>query len=391
MMDVNDRKRMLRETFNSQFGGDPQVWVRAPGRVDLMGSHTDYNQGYVMTTAIDRDIWLFGRHSSESIVHLYSVNLNSRASFGLSGLQDRRDSLDQWLRYPAGVADELIKTGRVLKGFEAVIHSTVPIGSGLSSSAALEAATACLFQAGSGWSMAKKDMALLCRRAENNYVGMNCGILDQYSSILAEEGTTVLLDCRTISHKAVPYPTDIGIVICNTNSPRQLTGSEYGTRRAQCEEGVRILKDFCPEITALRDVHREQFETFKHHLSPVVAKRCQFIIQENRRVLDLAEALKNDDREQMRNLFVRSFEGARDLYEISVPAMESMMEAMMHGPGVIGGRNAGAGFGGCMVALVESVRVKEFAASVKEEYDKHSGLVSEIYPVVSAEGAGPVQ
>ena len=387
-MNSEHRKRQMIDVFTGQFGGEPGIWVQAPGRVDLMGSHTDYNMGYVMTMAINRDIWIAASPADKGRAELYSINLEKRAGFDVTGLEAQRSVIPDWCRYPAGVADELNKAGRGLAGFNAVIHGTVPIGSGLSSSAALESATAMLFQALGGWSLPKKDLAFLCQRAENRYVGMNCGILDQYSSILSEKDTTVLLDCRSVSHEAVPFPAALGVVICNTNAPRQLTGSEYGTRRAQCEEGVRILGGFYPGIAALRDVSLEQLEEHGHDLPPVVEKRCRFIVQENRRVLDLADSLKRDDRARLRGLYVSSFEGARDLYEISVPAMEHMMEAMMHGPGVVGGRNAGAGFGGCMVALVEAARVADFASSVKEEYDRRSGLAAEIYPVIAVEGAG---
>jgi galactokinase len=219
---------------------------------------------------------------------------------------------------------------------------------------------------------------------------MNCGILDQYTSLLGQEGYALLLDCRALTHRPIPLPQELSVVICDTRARRELTGSEYGQRRAQCEEGVRILSGFLPGVRALRDVSREQFLRYEAQLPPVVARRCRFVIEENERVLRLAEALGTHDRGQIRELMVASYQGARDLYEIGSPEMAAMIEAMESAPGVVGARQAGAGFGGCMVALVEPAQVPAFAEAVRRQYRAITGIEPEIYPEGAGAGAGRI-
>jgi len=383
---MDERRASIRREFEGVFGRAPALWSRAPGRVDLMGSHTDYNEGYILTMPIDRDVWIAASPSDKERCWVYSMNLGDGGEFSLENFAVPRSK--EWLKYVAGVGKVLTEEGLAVKGFDAVIHSTVPIGGGLSSSAALEAATAMLFQALGGWSIPKGRLARLCQRAENQFVGVNCGILDQYTSILGEAGCAILLDCRKLSHQVVKLPSDLRAVICNTNAPRQLSGSQYGTRRAQCEEGARILAKVLPNVKTLRDVDREQFEAHKKDLPEVVAKRCRFIIEENQRVLDLASALEEDDRETIGNLCKESFAGARDLYEISIPAMEGMIRAMRSAPGAVGARQAGAGFGGCMIAWVVADQVEEFKAHVSKMYEENTGIHPEIYAVEAGSGAG---
>ena len=381
-----DRAQELVAAFVTDYGTEPTVWVRAPGRVDLMGSHTDYNLGYVLTLAIDRDTWIAARPHSDRVVRVRSLDVEGDSSFDLDDIT--YDEALPWTNYVRGVAAVLQAEGYPLTGFDGLVQSTVPIGSGLSSSAALECATAALFQALGGWKIEPREMALLCQRAENEFVGMNCGILDQYTAILGQEGCALLLDCRDLTSRPVAVPDDMRVVICDTRAERELTGSEYGERRAQCEEGARLLAQFYPGVTALRDVTLDQFEVHEAGLPPVVARRCRFIIEENERVLRLAEVLPTGDRAAVRALTTRSYEGARDLYEIGSPEMAAMMEAMMSAPGVIGARQAGAGFGGCMVAVVDSDHVGAFESHVRQSYAASTGIEPEVYPVRAAAGAG---
>jgi galactokinase len=231
-------------------------------------------------------------------------------------------------------------------------------------------------------------MALLCQRAENEFVGMNCGILDQYTSVMGQPGCALLLDCRHLTSKSVALPDGVQVVICDTRAERELTGSEYGERRAQTEEGARLLSRFYPGITALRDVTLEQFLEHESDLPPVVARRCRFVIEENERVLRLAERLPDGDQTAICALTTTSYKGARDLYEIGSPEMEAMETAMLSAPGVLGARQAGAGFGGCMVALVELEEAATFEAHVRESYGVATNIEPEIYPVQAAAGAG---
>jgi galactokinase len=386
--EVEARRATIASHFMARFGGAPTVWSRAPGRVDLMGSHTDYNLGYVLTQAIDRDTWIAARPRCDGKVAIESLNLEGRGEFPLDRI--RYDTTVPWTNYVRGVASVLGEEGFPLHGFDGLIHSTIPFGSGLSSSAALEVATAVLFDLLGNLNLNPVQMALLCQRAENEFVGMNCGILDQYSSTLGQAGSVLLLDCRDLTSQIRPVAAGIQVVICDTRAPRALTGSEYAERRAQCEEGARILAGFYPEVQALRDVSMDLLESHAADLSEVVYRRCRFVVEENQRVLDMADALDRGDREEIRPLAGQSYAGARDLYEIVSREMAWMMEAMLGGPGAIGARQAGAGFGGCMVAFVEEEAVSAFARHVESRYRDLSGIEPQVYPVDAAPGAGPL-
>lgn len=377
------RRDEVTAIFHERFGGEPEIWARAPGRVDLMGSHTDYNLGFVLTLAISRDTWIAARPSGDMCVRLFAANLESAASFNLDEVRERPAASRRrsWSDYVAGVGWVLQEAGYPLTGFDGVVDSTVPIGSGLSSSAALECAAAVVFREICGWTVEAEAMARLCQRAENEYVGVKCGILDQYSSCLGRRGCALMLDCRDLTTKPALMADGIQVVICDTKSRRELAGGEYGLRRAQCEEGAARMG-----VKALRDADLAQVEAAG--LSGEVRKRCEFIVGENERVVRLTEALSAGDRGKIGELCSASFAGARDLFEIVSPSMLAMMDAMVAAPGVIGARQAGAGFGGCMVAFVESDRTEAFARPVTEAYRSRTGIQPEIYVVEADEGAG---
>lgn len=381
--DPSSRQRLVQQAFQQHFGNSPAVWCRAPGRVDLMGSHTDYNLGYVLTLPIGYDTWIAARPRTDGTVRLRSMNLEAEASFRLDRLEP--DSPRHWSHYVRGVAQVLQAEGLPLTGFDGVIHSTVPISSGLSSSAALECATATVFEALGGWTLDPVRKAVLCQRAENEYVGVKCGILDQYTSCVGRAGCALLLDCRDRSNRPVPLPDGVAVVIGDTKSRRELAGTEYGERRAQCEEGARRLG-----VTALREISLEAVHARAKELPPLVAKRCRFIVEENDRVLQLATALANDDRSAMRTLAAASFQGACELYEIGAPSMQAMMRAMRAAPGIIGARQAGAGFGGCLVALVERDQADAFANFVTDAYCQATQMQPLVSAVEAAAGAGLV-
>jgi len=367
--------------FRSRYDREPDLWVRAPGRVDLMGSHTDYNEGSVVTLPIDRDTWIAAAPRADDRVHVESLNLDGACEFATTDVLRKRST--SWGIYVQGVAHLLREAGFAIAGCDALVHGTVPVGSGLSSSASLESAIAVLFRELAGFRIEPLTMALLCQRAENEIVGMSCGILDQYSSILGEKGAALVLDCRHLRHEQAAFPADLRVVICNTCAPRQLTGSEYGERRAACEEGARTLG-----VSALRDVSVDEFARGEGDLPDVVARRCRFIVEENARVGALAAALSVGDRDAIDSLTRRSFEGARDLFEITVSEMEAMIDAMRRAPGVVGARQAGAGFGGCMVAFVEADAIDAFGAAVTTAYREATGIAAEVYSVEAADGAG---
>jgi galactokinase len=375
------RQHLMTDEFTRRVGAPPTLWSRAPGRVDLMGSHTDYNHGYVLTMTIDRDTWLAARLRPDRIVTIRSLDVAGEGEFDLDDIQ--HNPAHRWVDYVAGVAQTLQKAGYPLTGFDGLLHSTVPMSSGLSSSAALEMATAVMFELTGGFTLDPVQRALLGQRAENRFVGVNCGILDQYTSSVGQAGCALLLDCRTITSRAAPIAPGIQVVVCDTQTKRALAGSEYGQRRAQCEEGALLLG-----VAALRDINSKQFLARQHELPPEVTKRCRFIVEENQRVLMLADALTAGDRSQIASLTAASFAGARDLYEITIPEMEQMMAAMLSGLGMIGARQAGAGFGGCMVAFVEAEAVDAFAERVATTYAAATGIQPKVYAVQAAPGAG---
>ncbi len=377
--DITERHRILANEFSARFGNEPLIFEHAPGRVDLMGSHTDYNQGHVLTLPIDRDTWIAARPRSDRQVVIHSLDLAGVGSFNLDDIHPDPDTT--WSNYVRGVAIALQSEGYKLAGFDGLIHSTIPLRSGLSSSAALEVATARLFNRLGNLGVDPVHLALLCQQAENNFVGMNCGILDQYTSSVGQVGSALLLDCRFLTSKPISLPENLSVVICDTRSHRELTGSEYPERRAACEQGAQIFAKYYPSVKTLRDVSPEMLSDSRAALPAIIEKRVQFIIEEEQRVLDLTAALASENLKTVHALAAASFTGARDLYEICTPEMEAMYSAMTTSPGGIGARQAGAGFGGCMVAFVESALLDQFADSVEQHYQAATGISPLVYKV----------
>ena len=385
-MNREERKALLAQEFARVYGAQPLHWSRAPGRVDLMGSHTDYNMGYVMTMTTDMDTWIAARPAADRKVQVRSLNVGGQSLFNLDNID--HDTAVPWSDYVRGMTRVLHEAGYPLQGFDGLVHSTVPFGSGLSSSAALEMATGITFQQVSGFDLDPVELALLGQKAENEFVGVNTGILDQYSSSMGREGCALLLDCRELTSEDVKIAESLQVVICDTRAQRNLVGSEYDDRRAQCEEGVAVLQRRDPSLTALRDVSLEQFEASESEMPAVVARRCRFIIEENQRVLDLAPALSSGDERLLGDLFRASYLGARDLFEIGAPAMEAMTQAMQSAPGVVAARQAGAGFGGCMVAIVRAGEVSRFREHVELTYANDTGMEPRTFAVTASSGAG---
>jgi len=369
-MQTEQRKALIKGAFIERFGSSPTVWVQAPG----------------LTQAIDRNTWIAALPRTDGRVRVASSNLDGISEFELANIV--HDEVNPWTNYVRGVADVLQKEGFELTGFEGLIHSTIPFGSGLSSSAALEVAVAVLFEALADWEIDPVQKAVYCQRAENEFVGMNCGILDQYSSAMGVVGSVLLLDSRSVTSVTKPIAPGMQVMICDTRAKRALTGSEYPERRAQCEEGVRILGEFYPEIKSLRDASLEQVISHQADLDPVVYKRCRFIVEENQRVLDMAEALEAGQHEAAGQIACTSFAGARDLYELVSNEMAEMYAAIMSAPGIFGTRGAGAGFGGCLVAFVDEDQVDAFGEHVVKDYKVRTGIDAQVYPGIAADGAG---
>ncbi|MCL5271460.1 MAG: galactokinase [bacterium] len=372
-------EQKVRDAFKSRFAGQPAMIVRAPGRVNLIGEHTDYNDGFVMPMAIDRSVWIALRPAQGRRVTVHSLDFDKRDSFALEGLQKNQS---KWLEYLKGVAWVLQEAGYTLAGWEGVLTSDVPIGAGLSSSAALELATARAFQAVSGFDWEPKKMALLGQRAENKWVGVNCGIMDQLISAAGKAGHALLIDCRSLDCQPAPLPAGVAVVILDTATRRGLDSSAYNERRLQCETVAKFFG-----VKALRDVDVATFEARQGELEDVFRRRARHVITEDDRTLKAAEALRRGDIGALGRLLDASHASLRDDYEVSCQELNAMVDCARDAAGCLGARMTGAGFGGCAVALVEEARAEVFAQSVTANYEKAVNLKPHIYVCQAAEGA----
>jgi galactokinase len=370
------------------------ITVRAPGRVNLIGEHTDYNDGFVLPAAISREIRILLKPSGDRRVEIELQETGEQAAFDLDAISEPAGG---WVDYVAGVAQALIQDGREVGGFRGVLSSDLPTSAGLSSSAALElaGAWALLSAAGAqgvgdanGPGIERLELAQLCQRAENVYVGVNSGLMDQFAASCGVAGHALLLDCRSLAYEAVPIPADIALVVIDTGSRRRLLGSEYNERRTQCERGVAILAGRGEPVRALRDATVDMLDRAAAELGDVTYRRCRHVVEENSRTLAAADALRTGDRRTLGALFSASHASLRDLYGVSSGELDAAVEIASATPGVIGARLTGAGFGGCTVNLVENDAVETLAKAIESEYPARTSLTPRIYRVDAAEGAG---
>ncbi len=375
------------ESFRERFQAIPVAMAVGPGRVNLIGEHTDYNDGYVLPVALKRDVRVIFRPRTDQHVRLYSVEYDGWFEFDLDGMAYNGDIL--WSNYVQGVAWALQEAGLQLTGIDAVISGNVPKGSGLSSSAALEIATAHAFIYASKQEgkLSGPQVAQAAQRAENAFVGVNCGIMDQFISMLGQENHALLIDCRSLDYQLVPFPEEAALVIGNTKASRSLAGSAYNQRRQECEAGVARLRTVLPGITALRDVSSAQLEAHKALLEPMVYRRCRHVVGENERVLQTVAALQRGDLAEVGRLMNISHDSLRTDYEVSSDALNIMVDAMRSAPGCYGARLTGAGFGGCAVALVEPGAEQGVADIIYERYPKITNIWPEVYTTRASSGA----
>lgn len=371
----------LERSFSTYFNAKSEFIVRAPGRVNLIGEHTDYNDGFVLPMAIDRAVWIALSSRADSRVRVRSLELEVDSDFDLHSLTKGSG----WQEYIKGVAYQLQKAGHELRGFDAIMTGDVPRGAGLSSSAAVELAAAYAFAAVSGFAWDAAQMAKISQKAENEWVGMNCGIMDQMASAACREGCALFLDCRTLEVQHAPLPENISVVILDTSTRRRLVDSAYNERRSQCEEAARWFG-----VKALRDVSVEEFEK-GNGLSEVVMKRARHIITENARVLEAVNVMKAGNVKRLGELFNASHASLRDDFEVTNEALNQIVECAQEQPSCYGARMTGAGFGGCAVALVREENAQEFAKAVSAAYKQRSGLDASVYVCKASEGASLVK
>ncbi|MFN4032044.1 MAG: galactokinase [Fimbriimonadales bacterium] len=362
--------------------------VRAPGRVNLIGEHTDYNDGYVLPVAISLETRVYAQPRADTKCILYSDTLDEQAAFDLSAIPDPSQLPSGFVRYVAGVAWVLQRhTGRTLTGVEATICSNLPLGAGLSSSAALEAAFAALWNTLDDLRLDPFTLAQLCQRAEQVYAGVQCGLMDQAASLLCEAGSALFLDTRTLFVQRVRLPPDWAIVVADTGKPRALAESEYNLRRAQCEEAVGVLRTLLGEaVAALRDVSSEQAALYLPLVQEPARCRARHVIGENARVLEFLTALRCADAERVRYLMLASHASLRDDYAVSCAELDAMVEACMHA-GAIGARMTGAGFGGACVALVEKASLEPFLHTAQQLYRQRAAYEPRFWACEAVGGA----
>ncbi len=381
--------RELLKRFTLHFQGAATVY-RAPGRVNLIGEHTDYNGGFVLPAAIGFSCWVAIAGRSDRRIVIYSENLGESVEADLDNLKPT-SAKGKWSDYPLGVAWALGQAGYCLRGANLYIQGDVPLGAGLSSSAAVEVSTGYALLDLAQHPIDLTELALLSQRAENEFVGARCGIMDQFVSCHGREGSALLLDCRSLAYRLLRLPSKAHLVICNTMVRHELAVSEYNVRRAQCEEGVRLLSKALPSIGALRDVSLEQLECNRSLLSDTIYKRCHHVVSENARVSEAAEALQTNSIETLRHLMTESHRSLRDDYEVSCRELDIMVDLAMEQPGVLGARMTGGGFGGCTINLVNAAESDEFRGRVAQAYEAATGLRPNIYVCQASRGTEKVE
>ena len=382
-----DLQPTITQAFRSRFGGPPAFIVSAPGRVNIIGEHTDYNDGLVLPMAIDRAVWIALRPRRDRQVIVHSLDFEETAKFSLDNLHKGKG----WPEYIKGVAwamqVERLKasprgSARGVEGWEGVVTGDVPKGAGLSSSAALELAAARAFAAVSDLEWEPVKMARLGLKSENEWVGLSCGIMDQMISAAAQAGHALFLDCRSLNFEQIPLPGGLSVAVLDTATRRGLVDSDYNERRAQCEAAARFFG-----VRALRDVDMQAFEARASQLDPLTRRRARHVIYENERVSQAVAAMRRGDVKTLGGLLDASHASLRDDFEVSSPALDSMVEIARQAVGSVGARMTGAGFGGCAVALVRAERVQEFSIHVAQEYTRQIGLTPNVYICQAAAGA----
>lgn len=389
-MAIKDR---VINSYKLRFSASPKYLAMAPGRVNLLGEHVDFNDGFVLPAAIDLATYIAfsPTNSSTEVSTIHSVDYDEEVSFTPTSILNKKDNkgalLPGWAKYPAGTLWALSDHELQTPSINASFASDVPSGAGLSSSASVEMAFAIAWSTVGGWSLEPMQLALLGQLAENNYVGVNCGIMDQFASACGVKNKLLFLDCRSLEWKTIPIPNNISIIIADTMIRRSLSNSEYNERRRDCERGVEILSKHVLGISSLRDVDIYDFYSHKDKLPPVISKRVQHVVEEIVRVQKAILLLEGVKLLEFGQLMSECHVSLRDLYEVSITELDLMVEIAQNLPGYIGARLTGAGFGGCTVNLVYSEYGKQFAKLLTEQYKKKTGVYPNIYISHASNGA----
>jgi galactokinase len=383
-----DSAREVLAKFNARFHSAAKVY-RAPGRVNLIGEHTDYNDGFVLPAAIGFSCWVAIAPREDRRLVLYSENFDEAVEAELDNL--RIHPTGKWADYALGVAWALEQAGYRLRGANLYILGEVPLGAGLSSSAAIEVSAGFGLMDVARHAIELKNLAVLCQRAENEFVGARCGIMDQFVSCHGRAGSALLLDCRSLDFHLLPLPPQIHLVICNTMVQHKLGTGEYNVRRTECDEGVRRLSKVLPGTRALRDVSEADLESNRHLLGDLLYKRCRHVVSENARTLAAATALRSGQLVALRQLMADSHRSLRDDYQVSCRELDIMVQLALQHPGVLGARMTGGGFGGCTINLVDAAESSEFCERITEEYGAATGYHPDVYVCEASRGVELVE
>jgi len=373
----------LRSTFKRLFNAEP-ILVRSPGRINIIGEHTDYNGGFVMPAAIDKAIYVAISKREDDEIHLFS---ESYQQFDISSIKNLQKSENSWANYILGVADQLKERGYALGGFNFYIDGDVPLGAGLSSSAAVECATGFALDQLFSLEVPKLDIALVAQKAEQTFAGVNCGIMDQFASVFGQKDQAIMLDCRSMQHSYIPLKLDgYKLLLLNTNVKHALADSAYNKRRAQCEQGVAWIKEHYPNVNTLRDVTLEMLEAHVKPKDEEVFTKCSFVVKEIGRLLTAAEQLVNGNLHGLGNLMFETHEGLSKDYEVSCKELDFLVEEVKPLDEVLGARMMGGGFGGCTINIVEEEKIADLIEELSSKYLLQFGLKLDAYIVQTDNG-----
>ncbi|MDQ7851109.1 MAG: galactokinase [Armatimonadota bacterium] len=377
----------LRSSFRRRFQAEPEILCRAPGRVNIIGEHTDYNQGLVLPAAIDRYVFVAARRCAGPVLHWYAADLDEEVI--LPADRPQAPPAPRWARYIQGVAGELLRAGVRLHGMMAAVGGDLPAGAGLSSSAALEVAVALALLAVAAVHLERRQVALLAQRAEVEFVGVRCGIMDQFAAALSSPGCALFLDCRSLEYRHVPLPPSLVLVVCHTGVRRALQDSAYNQRRQECEEAAALLRRIRPQIRSLRDLDLDDLPLLEGLPYPL-GRRARHVVTENRRVREAMAALERADVAALGGLLAASHASLRDDFAVSIPELEAMKAAADAAPGCLGARLVGAGFGGAVLALVQRAAATAFVGAAAAAYQASTGREG-AYLVCEAAGGAEVR
>ncbi|MFN3487687.1 MAG: galactokinase [Emticicia sp.] len=381
---------LLTKKFKDYFGDNPTLLVRAPGRINLIGEHTDYNNGFVLPAAIDKAIYFAISPRNDQKCILYAFDLDDSHEFLLDNLEKSEKG---WANFLIGVLAEIISRGKQINtGFNVVFGGDVPLGAGLSSSAAVESGIGFALNELFDLELSKLDLALIAQQAEHKYAGVNCGIMDMFASIHGKKNSVIKLDCQDLSFEYFPFNfPDYTLVLCNTGVKHNLGDSEYNQRRAECEEGIRIIQNAFPQVDSLRDVTMQMLCSQADKLSEVVYRRCKYIVEETKRVAITCKALENGDLATFGQKMYETHEGLSKEYEVSCPELDFLIEQTLNFEAVVGARMMGGGFGGCTLNLIRTDAVDDFLETMSLAYNQAFNIELQSYKVNISNGVEEIE